>query len=106
MESVPELDGARRTAAPTYFPRSQVKWIVAVSLLVFTRRKWSDRNKRLELLLFPGYLFCQFEWSMRLGAAYAQTSRGTVTGTVLDSSGATRGVDMADTGDKIAGPTS
>jgi hypothetical protein len=47
-----------------------------------------------------------FEWSMRLGAAYAQTSRGTVTGTVLDSSGATRGVDMADTGDKIAGPTS
>jgi transcription antitermination factor NusG len=30
------------------------------------RRQWSDRNKRLDLLLFPGYLFCKFEWSMRL----------------------------------------
>jgi hypothetical protein len=54
----------------------------------------------------PDIFSASFEWSMRLGAAYAQTSRGTVTGTVLDSSGATRGVDMADTGDKIAGPTS
>lgn len=31
-----------------------------------TRRKWSDRIKELDLPLFPGYLFCRFDFSNRL----------------------------------------
>lgn len=31
-----------------------------------TRRQWSDRRKELEFPLFPGYLFCRFDFSNRL----------------------------------------
>jgi transcriptional antiterminator RfaH len=31
-----------------------------------TIRQWSDRNKKLELALFPGYLFCRFDPLLRL----------------------------------------
>lgn len=31
-----------------------------------SRRRWSDRIKKLELPLFPGYLFCRFDLSSRL----------------------------------------
>lgn len=31
-----------------------------------TRRRWSDRIKKLELPLFPGYLFCRFDCMNRL----------------------------------------
>jgi transcription antitermination factor NusG len=31
-----------------------------------SRRRWSDRVKTLELPLFPGYLFCQFDLKTRL----------------------------------------
>jgi transcription antitermination factor NusG len=31
-----------------------------------SRRQWSDRTKELEYPLFPGYLFCRFDFSNRL----------------------------------------
>ena len=31
-----------------------------------SRRRWSDRTKELELPLFPGYSFCQFDVNDRL----------------------------------------
>ena len=31
-----------------------------------SKRRWSDRMKTLEMPLFPGYLFCQFDISKRL----------------------------------------
>ena len=30
------------------------------------RRRWSDRVKELELLLFPGYVFCRFDYYGKL----------------------------------------
>src|SRR5262249_10833473 len=29
------------------------------------RRRWSDRIKQVELALFPGYVFCRFDYQMR-----------------------------------------
>jgi transcription antitermination factor NusG len=29
------------------------------------RRRWSDRTKVVELALFPGYVFCRFDYSQR-----------------------------------------
>ena len=31
-----------------------------------SKRRWSDRIKQFELPLFPGYLFCRFDWNDRL----------------------------------------
>jgi transcription antitermination factor NusG len=34
--------------------------------LYTTRRRWSDRLKEIQLPLFPGYVFCQFDLQSRL----------------------------------------
>src|SRR6266849_6178032 len=31
-----------------------------------TERRWSDRRKRLDQFLFPGYVFCRFDVERRL----------------------------------------
>jgi transcription antitermination factor NusG len=31
-----------------------------------SKRQWTDRTKELELALFPGYLFCRFDFNQRL----------------------------------------
>src|SRR5215831_6448579 len=31
-----------------------------------SRRRWSDRVKKIELPLFPGYIFCKFDVEKRL----------------------------------------
>src|SRR5690348_1031085 len=33
--------------------------------LYWATRRWSDRVKRLQLPLFPGYVFCRFDCSVR-----------------------------------------
>lgn len=44
----------------------QAKGIEEFLPLYRTRRQWSDRTKELELPLFPGYLFCRFDFNNRL----------------------------------------
>ena len=34
--------------------------------VVTTERRWSDRTKRVEVALFPGYVFCRFDNNRRL----------------------------------------
>ncbi len=34
--------------------------------VVTTERRWSDRTKRVEASLFPGYVFCRFDPDLRL----------------------------------------
>ena len=34
--------------------------------VVTTERRWSDRTKRVEAALFPGYVFCRFDHERRL----------------------------------------
>jgi transcription antitermination factor NusG len=34
--------------------------------MYWAARRWSDRVKRLQLPLFPGYVFCRFEYGQRL----------------------------------------
>ncbi|MBK5290705.1 MAG: UpxY family transcription antiterminator [Acidobacteriia bacterium] len=34
--------------------------------LYHDRRRWSDRVKRIQAPLFPGYIFCRFSYSQRL----------------------------------------
>ena len=56
--------------------RPRLEWVVAANLTAKgydlllptykTKRRWSDRIKTLELPLFPGYLFCQFDVTTRL----------------------------------------
>ena len=44
----------------------QAKGIEEFLPIYRTRRQWSDRTKELELPLFPGYLFCRFDFNNRL----------------------------------------
>jgi transcription antitermination factor NusG len=42
------------------------KGFEAFSPIYYTRRRWSDRLKEVELCLFPGYVFCRFSYQERL----------------------------------------
>jgi transcription antitermination factor NusG len=44
----------------------QSKGIEEFLPLYKSQRQWSDRKKELEFPLFPGYLFCRFDFSNRL----------------------------------------
>lgn len=43
------------------------------------RRRWSDRIKLVDAILFPGYIFCQFCFEQRLAVLNAPGVRGVVT---------------------------
>ncbi len=42
------------------------------------RRRWSDRTKSIDTVLFPGYLFCRFETKEKLRVMSAPSIRGIV----------------------------
>jgi transcription antitermination factor NusG len=42
------------------------------------RRRWSDRVKILETVLFPGYVFCRFRWQDKLRAVTSPAIRSIV----------------------------
>jgi len=44
----------------------QLKGMESFLPTYLTTRRWSDRVKRLQLPLFPGYVFCRFERSERV----------------------------------------
>jgi transcription antitermination factor NusG len=47
-------DGLRQKGLESFLP------------MYWTTRRWSDRVKRLQLPLFPGYVFCRFDFARRL----------------------------------------
>ena len=44
----------------------QAKGLEAYVPLYRSRRRWSDRIVTMDLPLFPGYLFCRFDWRHRM----------------------------------------
>jgi len=42
------------------------------------RRRWSDRSKSLDMVLFPGYLFCRFDTPDKLRVMTTPSVRGIV----------------------------
>jgi transcription termination/antitermination protein NusG len=42
------------------------------------RRRWSDRTKTLDIVLFPGYVFCRFDPQDKLRVVSAPSVRGIV----------------------------
>jgi transcription antitermination factor NusG len=44
----------------------EIKGIESLVPMTLARRKWSDRTKEVELPLFPGYVFCTFDPTLRV----------------------------------------
>ena len=79
FDAQPQLDGATTTSKVSWFAvrvRSNFERRTAellrgkgyTELTPFYRveRRWSDRTKEVEVALFTGYVFCQFEPAQRL----------------------------------------
>jgi transcription antitermination factor NusG len=71
METTQNIQEWYAIRARTKFERFVAESLIGKGYEVYlplyrSRRRWSDRIKELDLVLFPGYLFCRFDVNNRL----------------------------------------